>query len=122
MSETLNQPSASSSDSAISAARAAVESERAAVKEYPGKAPGLVRALQALGDAQREAGDVAGAEVSYREALEAGAKLEMPADVIANVRTNLATLLDRLKFQKGAMDGLVKALPPSSPATTSADS
>ena len=94
MSETLNQPSASSSDSAISAARAAVESERAAVKEYPGKAPGLVRALQALGDAQREAGDVAGAEVSYREALEAGAKLEMPADVIANVRTNLATLLD----------------------------
>lgn len=64
------------------------------MKEYPGKAPGLVRALQALGDAQREAGDVAGAEVSYREALEAGAKLEMPADVIANVRTNLATLLD----------------------------
>ena len=94
MSETLNQPSASSSDSAISAARAAVESERAAVKEYPGKAPGLVRALQALGDALREAGDIAGAEVSYREALEAGAKLEMPADVIANVRTNLATLLD----------------------------
>ena len=94
MSETLNQPSASTSDSAISAARAAVESERAAVKEYPGKAPGLVRALQALGDALREAGDIAGAEVSYREALEAGAKLEMPADVIANVRTNLATLLD----------------------------
>jgi tetratricopeptide (TPR) repeat protein len=94
MSETLNQPSASTSDSAISAARAAVESELAAVKEYPGKAPGLVRALQALGDALRAAGDIAGAEVSYREALEAGAKLEMPADVIANVRTNLATLLD----------------------------
>ena len=94
MPETLNPPSALSSDSAIPAARAVVESERAAVKEYPGKAPGLVRALQAQGDAQREAGDIAGAEVSYREALEAGAKLELPADVIANVRTNLATLLD----------------------------
>ncbi len=64
------------------------------VKEYPGKAPALVRALQALGDAQREAGDIAGAEATYLEALETGAKLELPADVIANVRTNLATLLD----------------------------
>ena len=94
MSENSSQPSASSSDSVIPAARAAVEAQRVAVKDYPGKAPALVRALQALGDAQRDAGDVAGAEATYLEALEAGAKLELPADVIANVRTNLATLLD----------------------------
>ena len=94
MSENSSQPAAASPDSVIPAARAVVESQRAAVKEYPGKAPALVRALQALGDAQREAGDIAGAEATYLEALEAGAKLELPADVIANVRTNLATLLD----------------------------
>ncbi len=72
----------------------AVGEQREAVKEYPGKAPALVRALQVLGDELREAGDVEGAEATYREALEAGSKLELPADAIANVRTSLATLLD----------------------------
>ncbi|HRH95413.1 MAG TPA: tetratricopeptide repeat protein [Prosthecobacter sp.] len=89
-----NSSLTSSPDSVIEAARATVEAQREAVKEYPGKAPGLVRALQALGDAQREAGDVAAAEGTYREALEAGKELELPAEVMANVRTSLATLLD----------------------------
>lgn len=83
-----------SADSLIPAARAVVETQREAVKEYPGKAPALVRALQALGDAQREEGDITGAEATYREALAVGEKLELPADAIANVRTSLATLLD----------------------------
>lgn len=84
----------SHSESAFQAAKAAVASQRAAVKEFPGKAPALVRALHALGHLQREAGDTAAAEATYREALEAGASLEMPADIIADVRTSLATLLD----------------------------
>lgn len=87
-------PPAATADSVIQAARKAVETQRAAVQEFPGKAPGLVRALQALGDAQRDSGDVAAAEATYLEALEAGKNLELPADVMANVRTNLATLLD----------------------------
>lgn len=81
-------------DSLIPAARKAVEVQREAVKEFPGKAPGLVRALQALGDAQRDENDIAGAEATYLEALAAGKELELPADVMANVRTSLATLLD----------------------------
>ncbi len=89
-----NSFSAATADSVIQAAYEAVEVQREAVKEFPGKAPGLVRALQALGDAQRDAGDNAAAESSYREALEAGKDLELPADVMANVRTSLATLLD----------------------------
>jgi tetratricopeptide (TPR) repeat protein len=82
------------SNPALQAARAAVEAQREAVREFPGKAPALVRALQVLGDALRDAGDAAGAETIYLEALEAGEKLELPADAIANVRTSLATLLD----------------------------
>jgi tetratricopeptide (TPR) repeat protein len=89
-----NTTPAASAASVIQAARQAVETQRAAVKEFPGKAPGLVRALLSLGDAQREAGDVAGAEAAYREALEAGKELEMPAEAMANARTSLATLLD----------------------------
>ena len=89
-----NTSLAATAESAIQAARKAVEVQRAAVKKFPGKAPGLVRALQALGDAQRDAEDIAGAEATYREALEAGKNLELSADVMANVRTNLATLLD----------------------------
>jgi tetratricopeptide (TPR) repeat protein len=85
---------ATTANPAVQTALKAVEVQRAAVKEFPGKAPGLVRALQVLGDAQREAGDIAGAEATYREALEAGKELEMPSDVMANVRTSLATLLD----------------------------
>jgi len=87
-------PTTTSADSFIPAARAVVETQREAVKEYPGKAPALVRALQALGDAQREGGDISGAEATYREALGVCEKLELPADAIANVRTSLATLLD----------------------------
>jgi tetratricopeptide (TPR) repeat protein len=89
-----SQPAANHSIPAIQAALAAVEALRVAVKEYPGKAPGLVRALQTLADAQRDAGDVAGAEASYREALEVAEKLEAPPDAVADVRTSLATLLD----------------------------
>ncbi|MCB1276941.1 tetratricopeptide repeat protein [Prosthecobacter sp.] len=89
-----NSSQTPASDSVIQDALKVVETQRAAVKEYPGKAPGLVRALQTLGDAQRDAGDIASAEATYREALEAGKELEMPVEVMANVRTSLATLLD----------------------------
>ncbi|WP_395715584.1 tetratricopeptide repeat protein [Prosthecobacter sp.] len=94
MTETPAPSSVTDSNPALQAARAAVEAQREAVREFPGKAPALVRALQVLGDALRDAGDAAGAETIYLEALEAGEKLELPADAIANVRTSLATLLD----------------------------
>ena len=85
---------AASAESAIQAAHQAVEEQRAAVKEFPGKAPGLVRALLTLGDALRDEGDVAGAEAIYLDALEAGKELEMPAEAMASARASLATLLD----------------------------
>ncbi len=86
--------SVATADSVILAARESVEVQREAVRESPGKAPGLVRALQLLGDAQRDAGDIAGAEASFLAALDAGKDLELPSEVMANVRTSLATLLD----------------------------
>lgn len=86
--------SASSAPATLKSAREAVETQRAAVKEYPGKAPALARALQALGDQERDAGNVAGAEAAYREVLDVAAKLQVPADAVADARTNLATLLD----------------------------
>ncbi|MDI1314788.1 tetratricopeptide repeat protein [Prosthecobacter sp.] len=89
-----NISSTATADSVTQAARKAVEVQREAVRDFPGKAPGLVRALLALGDAQRDAGDTTAAEAAYLEALEAGKELELPTDVMANVRTNLATLLD----------------------------
>ena len=80
--------------SALQSAQEAVETQRSAVKDYPGKAPALVRALQALGDLQRDAGNVKEAEACYREALDVSATLQVPADAIADARTSLATLLD----------------------------
>lgn len=94
MSVPSSQLAPPSSNTAIQAAFAAVEAQREAVKEYPGKAPGLVRTLQTLADALRETGDVAGAEAAYREALEIAERLPVPPDTLADVRTNLATLLD----------------------------
>lgn len=89
-----NPAPAASAESAIQAARQAVETQRVAVKEFSGKAPGLVRALLVLGDGLREVGDVDGAEAAYREALDAGKDLEMPAEAMASARASLATLLD----------------------------
>lgn len=85
---------ASQAMSALQSAQEAVETQRSAVKDYPGKAPALVRALQALGDLQRDAGNVKEAEACYREALDVSATLQVPADAIADARTSLATLLD----------------------------
>lgn len=78
----------------LPAALKEVEAQRAAIKDYPGKAPALMRALQALGDLQRDAGSIAEAEAAYREALDVAARLQVPADAVADARTSLATLLD----------------------------
>ncbi len=78
----------------LPAALKEVETQRAAIQDYPGKAPALVRALHALGNLQRDAGGIAEAEACYREALEVASRLQVPADAVADVRTNLATLLD----------------------------
>lgn len=91
-------PESSSSSHAapltLPAALKEVETQRAAIQDYPGKAPALMRALQALGDLQRDAGSVAEAEACYREALDVSARLQVPADTVADARTSLATLLD----------------------------
>lgn len=89
-----NTSPAATANPAVQSALKAVEVQREAVKGFPGKTPGLVRALQTLGDAQRDADDIAGAEAAYREALEVGKELEQPTEVMANVLTGLATLLD----------------------------
>lgn len=94
MPENPSQSSVTESDSVLQAALAAVEEQREAVREFPGKGPALARSLQTLGDLLRDAGDTAGAEESYLEVLAVGERLELPADVIANARTGLATLLD----------------------------
>jgi len=94
MPENPSQSSVTEPDPALQAALAAVEEQRAAVLEFPGKGSALARALQTLGDMLRDAGDTAGAEETYTEVLAVGERLELPADVIANARTGLATLLD----------------------------
>lgn len=78
----------------LECAAEAVETLRQQVKDFPGKAPVLVRALLGLGDLARQKGDAQLAEVAYREGLDVAARLQVPADAIADVRTNLATLLD----------------------------
>lgn len=65
-----------------------------AVKEFPGKAPGLVRALQVLGDVLREVGDVAGAEQAYNEAVAVNTVTPVSLELVAVARMSLATLLD----------------------------
>lgn len=94
MPETLSPAPTAPSDPAIQAARDAVEAQREAVKQYPGKVPVFARALNTLAASLREAGDVPGAEAAYREALELAESMELPADLIADTRTSLATLLD----------------------------
>ncbi|MEZ5387038.1 MAG: tetratricopeptide repeat protein [Prosthecobacter sp.] len=78
----------------LDAAAKTVETLRAQVREFPGKASALARALLSLGELRREAGDVSGAEAAFREVLEVGGKLQVPMDIIADARTSLATLLD----------------------------
>lgn len=78
----------------LPAALKEAEMQRAAIRDYPGKAPALMRALQALGDLQRDSGGIVEAEACYREALDVSTRLQVPADTVADARTSLATLLD----------------------------
>lgn len=94
----------------LDSAAKAVETLREQVKEFPGKGPALARALQSLGDLCREAGDVAGAEAAYREALEAGARLEVGLDIIADARTSLATLLDFTGREEASLEVYEEAI------------
>lgn len=71
-----------------------VEALRSALAQYPGKAPALLRALQTLGDRQRDESQMAEAEATYREALTLATQYDVPPDAVADARTSLATLLD----------------------------
>ncbi|MBL9130433.1 MAG: tetratricopeptide repeat protein [Verrucomicrobiaceae bacterium] len=77
----------------LESARSTAAKAREAAAADPAKFPALVNALQLVGDALRDA-DIAAAEAAYREAIESAEGKELPVGVLANVRMNLATLLD----------------------------
>lgn len=76
----------------LETARSAAAKAREAAAD-PAKIPALVQALQLVGDAQRDT-DAAAAESAYREAITSAEGTELPVGMLANVRMNLATLLD----------------------------
>lgn len=77
----------------LETAFSAVARARDAATADPMALPALVQALQFVADIQRET-DSAAAESAYREALALAASQELPTGTLANVRMNLATLLD----------------------------
>lgn len=81
-------------EEALSAATSALTGLREAVEDDAAEAPSLFTGLHVLADVQRELGDAAGSEASYGEALEIAGKAAIPANLVARVRTQLATLLD----------------------------
>jgi tetratricopeptide (TPR) repeat protein len=81
-------------DEALEASVNALTGVRQTAEDDPEELPSLFAALQVLGDIQRELGDVAAAEASYGEALDVALKTQVPAVQLAQVRTQLATLLD----------------------------
>ena len=77
----------------ISTAQSAAAKAREAVSSDPASFVTFVSALQTLGDALRDS-DIVGAEAAYREAITAADGREIKVGTLANVRMNLATLLD----------------------------
>ena len=81
-------------DEALQASITALAAIRQTVEDHPQEMPKLFSALQVLGDIQRELGDSAAAEDAYGEALDISVKIQVPPKQLAQVRTQLATLLD----------------------------
>ncbi|HYF36228.1 MAG TPA: tetratricopeptide repeat protein, partial [Prosthecobacter sp.] len=81
-------------DEALQAAVTAVATARQSTEDEPSEMPKLFSALQILGDVEREVGDIPAAEASYGEALDIATRTQVPAADLAQVRTQLATLLD----------------------------
>lgn len=81
-------------EEALSAATSALSGLREAVEDDAAEMPRLFTGLQVLAEIQREMGDVSGSEASYGEALEIAGRTTIPADEVARIRTQLATLLD----------------------------
>lgn len=77
----------------LAQAQSAVQQARDAVAADASKFPALVQALQLLGDHLRDS-DSQAAESAYREAIQGADGRELPVGALANVRMNLATLLD----------------------------
>ena len=81
-------------EEALRAADTALATVRDQVEDDASKLPALAHTLQTLGDVQRQAGDVVACEASYEEALEVAVESNADLGLIAQIRTNLATLLD----------------------------
>jgi tetratricopeptide (TPR) repeat protein len=81
-------------EEALSSATSALSGLREAMEDDPAEAPRLFNGLHVLANIQREMGDVSGSEASYGEALEIAGRAGIRANEVANVRTQLATLLD----------------------------
>ncbi len=88
---------------AMRAATAATASARAAVAENPRFSPMLVEALKDLAEAKRDAGQFDESLSLYKEAIDKAVAGTMEVDVLAHLRTGLATLLDGLGREEEAL-------------------
>lgn len=81
-------------EDALRVATTALATARQAAADDTEKLPVLVKALESLGDVQRELQDVSGAEKHYREAIERVVEADGFEMERASLRSKLATLLD----------------------------
>jgi tetratricopeptide (TPR) repeat protein len=95
MSSSDSNPSSQSDNSAIEAAASVVARARQGLEEGAnGAARDLVKALEGLGDAQRDEDATSEAEAAYREAMGLLEKGEVDLPQRARLGSRLATLLD----------------------------
>lgn len=90
-------------EEALSAATSALTGLREAVEEDAAELPRLFAGLHVLANIQRDMGDVPGAEASYGEALDIASRAPVPPEQVAQVRTQLATLLDFSQREEDAI-------------------
>lgn len=81
-------------EEALRVATTALSTARQAAEDDAKSLPVLIKALQSLGDVHREMNEIDRAEKRYREAIDLLAKVELPVDQRAKLRSRLATLLD----------------------------
>jgi tetratricopeptide (TPR) repeat protein len=96
----------SSNDDPLNSLRAAIDTlsdARLAAEDSLENRPGLVDALEALADLQRQEGDFDKAESSYREAIETAILSAAPLAQLARLRSSLATLYDFNQLEEQAI-------------------
>jgi len=90
-------------DEALAEGEKAVAVAREAEKIHPRYQALLVQALENLAEIKRTAGALDESEALYREALEMAIQAKLDVDVLAEIRTSLATLLDQAGDESAAI-------------------